>query len=152
MLIDFTSAGQIVSVSEKEPLPVAVRKSAPDVLLIQTTNVGSAGYIDLKGSTNDEEPTLVDCLDYKQLLWTFHVSGDGVMTAIFCARATDDSNQPLGPGWITLDSITMDVIDNTYYRLDIPPGGIGHYDQYQIKVGLNEGGPVVIKSKIIGIR
>lgn len=148
MAVSFVRNGQIVSVSDVEPLPVVARIYTADVLYENRITISSTDYIALDGSQDPEQPMLVNCAHYIYLIWQFYVGNVGAQLRAL-ARATGSDGWPLGPGWATLYS--SEVLPG-HGAARIPSGQYGHYDQYRFEARSSNGSEITIVSKIIGVR
>ena len=149
-LIGHYSQGDAQAVSRQNRLPVDA--TAPDTLLVATTNMFVSGERDLLGSTATELPTLDACGQYRKLIWFYFRDGAAPTNYRVLARATDHNGAPLGTGWQELATGTLPGGANSWGRIDIPASGDGYYDQYRIVVERTSGSGYSLVSKIVGVR
>lgn len=147
MTVNFVRSGQIVSVSEAEPLPVAARIYTTDVLYLGTITFSGLSYVGLDGSQDPEIPTLTNCDRYVRLLWRFYSNAGGQYRVL--GRVTNSNNQPLSSGWEIL--VAGDIVTG-HQSVAIPYGDYGFYDQYRIEIAPNFEQGMTVSSKIVGIR
>jgi len=149
-LIGHYSQGDAQAVSRQNRLPVDA--TAPDTLLVATTNMFVSGERDLLGSTATELPTLDACGQYRKLIWFYFRDGAAPTNYRVLARATDHNGAPLGTGWQELATGTLPGGANSWGRIDIPASGDGYYDQYRIVVERTSGSGYSLINKIVGVR
>jgi hypothetical protein len=150
-LIGHFAQGDAQAVSRQNRLPVDA--TAPDTLLVATTNLFPTGERDLLGFTgNPDLPTLDACGQYRKLIWVYFREGAADTTYTILARVTDHNGAPLATGWLTIASGTLPGGANSWGRIEIPATGDAYYDQYRILVNRTGGSGYFLISKIVGVR